>query len=152
MTQATRLNPDFGGSAYTVVPYSCTNACIICSSVSPLLACSSTFCNIPFAVGHGPENSPPGCEQPAAVMLHEPHMHLSSEPIFLARSENCCAVTGTIKGHVARQSKTNVEMRVRPLVMALSQNGGRSHAVRQRLDGGRFASGRQHEHRSAIWQ
>ena len=37
----------------------------------------SLSCNIPFAVGHGPEKSPPGCEQPAAVMLHEPHMHLS---------------------------------------------------------------------------
>ena len=52
-------------------------ACMTRSSVSPLAMCCSASCNIPFAVGHGPEKSPPGCEQPAAVMLHEPHMHLS---------------------------------------------------------------------------
>src|SRR5215472_15980560 len=121
MTQATRLNPDFGGSAYTVVPYSCTNACIICSSVSPLLACSSISCNIPFAVGHGPENSPPGCEQLAAVILHDMHMQLTCEPTLLARSENCSAPTGIIKGKVATPSRATAAKKVRALIMALSQ-------------------------------
>src|SRR5207247_11162249 len=96
MTQATRLNPDFGGSAYTVVPNSCTNACMTRSSVSSLAMCCSASCNIPFAVAHSPEKAPPGCEQHAAVMLHEPQRHSSRKPILVEGSENCCTQRTTL--------------------------------------------------------
>src|SRR6266704_2001942 len=90
-----------------------------------------------IAVPHGPENAPPGCEQPAAVMSHEPHMHLIFIPICRVRSEGCCAPAGTSKsGRVANPISMVAAIRGPALVMALSQSNGRSNRVRQRLRGG----------------
>src|SRR5205823_542636 len=136
-----------------VAPNSCTSACIIWSSVSPLAICWSTSCNTPFAVGHGPENSPPGCEQPAAVMLHEPHMHLTFPPISFARAENCSAPAGaSSNGRAANPSRAATAIQERPLVMALSQCDGRSDRMWQRVHRGGLLRGRQNQHGAAIRQ
>src|SRR6267142_4440882 len=123
---ATRLKPDFGGSAYTCVPYSCANACRICSSVSPLAMCWSTSPSIILAVSQGPENAPPGCEQVAAGMSHPRHMHLIFDPTCLVRSEYCSAPTGVISsGTLANRAVNAIAAIGCALVMALPQSDGR---------------------------
>src|SRR5215469_1057435 len=107
ITHATRLNPDFGGSAYTVGPYCATKASMTCCSVLPCVRRPSICSSAGSAQAwQGPENSPPGCEHPPAVMVQAPHMHLSFIPICFARSETRCAPIGAShKGKAAHAKR-----------------------------------------------
>src|SRR2546427_9760116 len=149
---ATRLKPDFGGSAYTFVPNSWTNACKICSSVSPLAMCWSTSFSIALAVSHGPENAPPGCEQIPAAMSHPRHMHLIFMPTCFARSESCCAPSGAISsGAIADIASSAIAAIGRVLLMAFSQCNRRGKPMRHWLCRW-LLGGREHQHRTAIRQ
>src|SRR6266851_1712610 len=149
---ATRLKPDFGGSAYTCVPYSCTNACKICSSVSPLAMCWSTSPSIILAVSHIPENAPPGCEQVLAGISHPRHRHLIFMPTCFARSESCCAPSGAISSDaVANNANIAIAATGRASVMAFSQCNRRGQSMRHWLSHWLLCS-REHQHGSAIRQ
>src|SRR5439155_331544 len=88
--------------------------------------CWAASPSIILAVPHGPENSPPGCEQIAAAMSHGPHIHLIFTPICFARSEGCCFPTEVITSDaIAKISTIALAPMGRTLVMALSQPSGR---------------------------
>src|SRR5260370_948938 len=144
-TQATRLKPDFGGSAYTFVPNSCTNICVMASSESP--RDNDRFNSFSMLA----DVLQPTWLHSVSTWLH-PHMHMNFPPICLARSVSCCAPTGVINsGTIANIASIVMAPIARALVMALSQGNRRRESVRQWLRG-RLLRASEHQHCAAIRQ
>src|SRR5713226_4652603 len=87
MAQATRLKPDLGGSAYTFVPNSCTNICVMASSFLPPL---TDWLN---SFSMAAEVMQPTWLHCVSTWL-QLHMHMNLPPICFSRSESCCAPAG----------------------------------------------------------
>src|ERR1700736_4004418 len=97
-TQATRLKPDLGGSAYTFVPNSWTKPCVITSSESPRATDWSSSFSIAVEVVH------PMWLHCVNTWLHS-HMHMNLPPICLVRST--WAATGKPNAEAATPAMQN---------------------------------------------
>src|SRR5713226_5224872 len=112
---ATRLNPDFGGSAYTFVPNSWTNICVMASSELP--RANATFNSFSMLA----DVLQPTWLHSVSTWL-QLHIHMNFPPICFARSESCCAPTGAIsRGAIEDIASSATAAIGRALVMAFSQ-------------------------------